>query len=103
MTSPAALWCKSTYSFLEGASDPSEIVEEAARLGMSAVAVTDRDGVAGIVRAHVAAKTAGVRLIVGPEMSVAGGATIVLLCRDHAGYSNLCRLATAGRLRSPKG
>jgi error-prone DNA polymerase len=97
------LWTKTTYSFLEGASAADELFEEARRLGLPALAVTDRDGVAGIVRAHVAAKETGVRLVVGSEVSVEGGATIVLLCRDRAGYANLCRLVTKGRLRSPKG
>jgi len=97
------LWTKTTFSFLEGASSADELFAEAKRLGLDALAVTDRDGVAGIVRAHVAAKETGVRLVVGSEVTVAGGATIVLLCRDRAGYANLCRLVTKGRLRSPKG
>jgi error-prone DNA polymerase len=99
----AALWTKSAYSFLEGASDPVELVEEARRLGVSALALTDRDGVPGIVRAHVAAKEAGLPLIVGSEVTVRDGATVVLLCRDRAGYANLCRLVTKGRLRCEKG
>src|SRR4051794_19594550 len=75
-----ALWCKSNFSFLEGASHPEELVEEAARLGVDAVAVTDRDGVYGIPRAHFAAKACGMKLIVGSEVTVMTGATIVLLC-----------------------
>ncbi|MGH7949349.1 MAG: PHP domain-containing protein, partial [Candidatus Binataceae bacterium] len=61
------LWCKSNFSFLEGASHPDELVEEARRLGLSALALTDRDGVYGIVRAHVKAREAGLHLIVGSE------------------------------------
>ncbi|MCA9772545.1 MAG: PHP domain-containing protein, partial [Myxococcales bacterium] len=99
----APLWCKTNYSFLEGASHPEELVEAAHRLGLAHVAVTDRDGVAGIVRAHVKARELGVRLIIGSEMTVDDGSTIVLLAEDAAGYANLCRLATKGRLRSPKG
>ncbi len=99
----APLWCKSAYSFLEGASDPAELVEEARRLGLAALALTDRDGVPGIVQAHVAAKETGLRLVVGSEVTVADGATIVLLAADRAGYANLCRLVTTGRLRSEKG
>src|SRR5262245_37137286 len=99
----AALWTKTHFSFLEGASAPEELLEEARRLGLAALAVTDRDGVAGIVRAHVAAREHGVPLVVGSEMSVGDGSTIVLLAEDRAGYANLCRLATKGRLRSPKG
>ncbi len=99
----APLWCKSNYSFLEGASHPSELVEEAHRLGLRHLALTDRDGVPGIVRAHVAAQETGLHLVVGSELTVDDGSTIVLLARDRAGYANLCRLVTAGRLRCAKG
>ncbi|HEU4394481.1 MAG TPA: error-prone DNA polymerase, partial [Planctomycetota bacterium] len=99
----APIWCKSHYSFLEGASAPAELVEEARRLGLPALALADRNGVPGIVRAHVAAREAGVQLVVGSEVTIADGSTLVLLAADRAGYANLCRLVTAGRLRSPKG
>ncbi len=103
------LWCKTNYSFLEGAAHPEELVERAHALGLPAVAVTDRDGVYGIVRAHVRARELGVKLLVGAEVTVAGqgpgapGSTLVLLAADRGGYANLCRLVTRGRLRSPKG
>ncbi|MDR5696420.1 MAG: error-prone DNA polymerase [Armatimonadota bacterium] len=97
------LWCKSNFSFLEGASHPDELVEQAHRLGLRSLALTDRDGVYGVVRAHVRARDLGVHLIVGSEVTVTDGATIVLLVQDRTGYANLCRLVTAGRLRSPKG
>jgi len=97
------LWCKSNYSFLEGASHPDELVDEAQRLGLPALALTDRDGVYGVVRAHVRAREIGLKLIVGSEITVSGGSTIVLLAQDRAGYANLCRLVTKGRLRSAKG
>jgi error-prone DNA polymerase len=97
------LWCKSNFSFLEGASHPDELVEEAQRLGFSSVAITDRDGVQGIVRAHVRARELGMKLIVGSEVTVDDGSTLVLLVRDRAGYANLCRLVTRGRLRHEKG
>ena len=97
------LWCKSNFSFLEGASHPDELVEEAHRLGMPALALTDRDGVYGIVRAHVKAREVGLKLIVGSQVSVTDGSTIVLLAQDRDGYANLCRLLTTGRLRSEKG
>ena len=58
MSSYVPLWCKSNFSFLEGASRPDELVEEAYRLGLPAIALTDRDGVYGVVRAHVKARTA---------------------------------------------
>ncbi len=71
------LWCRSNFSFLDGASHPDELVEQAHALGIEALALTDRDGVHGMVRAHVKAKELGVRLIVGAEVTVddaAGGA-----------------------------
>jgi len=103
MSSYIPLWCKSNFSFLEGASHPDELVEEAHRLGLPALALTDRDGVYGVVRAHVKAREVGLKLIVGSQVSVADGSTIVLLVQDRAGYANLCRLITKGRLRSEKG
>ncbi len=97
------LWCKSNFSFLEGASHPEELVEEAHFLGLRGLAVTDRDGVYGIVRAHLKAEALGMRLIVGAEMTLQEGKSLLLLVRNREGYANLCRLVSAGRLRSPKG
>jgi len=99
----AALWCKSNYSFLEGASHPEELVETAHRLGLRSLALTDRDGVHGIVRAHVTARESGLPLIVGSEITLFDDSTIVLLATTRAGYAQLCRLVSQGRLRSPKG
>ncbi len=99
----APLWCKTNYSFLEGASHPDELIEEAHHLGVRSIAVTDRDGVYGIVRAHVKARDLGVHLIVGAQVSVNDESTIVLLAQDRAGYANLCRLLTIGRRRCAKG
>ena len=67
------LWCKSNFSFLEGASHPDELVERAHALGMPALALTDRDGVPGVVRAHVKARELGVSLIVGAEITIGDG------------------------------
>ncbi len=97
------LWCKSNFSFLEGASHPDELVDEAYRLGLPAIGVTDRDGVYGVVRAHVKAREAGVKLIIGSQVTLVDESTIVLLAQDRRGYANLCRLITKGRLRSEKG
>src|SRR4030095_6506672 len=71
--------------------------------GLPALALTDRDGVYGIVRAHVKARELGFRLIVGSQVTVEDESTIVLLAQDRHGYANLCRLLTVGRLRSEKG
>ena len=97
------LWCKSNFSFLEGASHPDELVDEAYRLGLPAIALTDRDGVYGVVRAHVKAREVGIKLVIGSEVTVSDGSTVVLLAQERGGYANLCRLITKGRLRSEKG
>src|SRR5207247_2081158 len=103
MSSYVPLWCKSNFSFLEGASHPDELVEEANRLGLPVLALTDRDGVYGVVRAHVKAREAGLHLIIGSQVTVDDGSPIVLLVQDRSAYANLCRLLTAGRLASAKG
>ena len=103
MNSYIPLWCKSNFSFLEGASHPDELVDEAVRLGLPALALTDRDGVYGVVRAHTKAREVGLKLIIGSEISLGDGSTFVLLAQDRGGYANLCRLITIGRRRSEKG
>jgi error-prone DNA polymerase len=97
------LWCKSNFSFLEGASDPAELVEEARHLGLRSIAITDRDGVYGIVQAHVRAEELGIHLIVGAQITLQDNSVITLLAMSRAGYANLCRLITKGRLRNAKG
>jgi error-prone DNA polymerase len=99
----AALWCKSNFSFLEGASHPEELVAQAHKLGLGAIALTDRDGVYGVVRAHEKARELGVQLILGAQMTIDDGSIVVLLVEDRAGYANLCQLISTGRLRSEKG
>ena len=99
----APLWVKSNYSFLEGASHPDELVEEAHRLGIQSMALTDRDGVYGMVRAHVATRDLGIRLLVGAEVTLFDETGILLVATSRRGYGHLCRLLSAGRLRSPKG
>src|SRR2546426_6062122 len=102
MSSYVPLWCKSNFSFLEGASHPDELVEAAHRLGLPAMALTDRDGVYGVVQAHMRAKELGIKLLVGSEITVGGPeeqpTRVVLLATSRAGYGNLCRLISAGRL-----
>ena len=99
----APLYCKSHYSFLEGASHPEELLERAAELGIGSLALTDRDGVYGAVRAHVKARELGLHLIIGARMTLTDGSSILLLAENGAGYAHLCRLISIGRLRSPKG
>src|SRR5437763_12502594 len=67
----ASLWCKSNFSFLEGASHAEELFEEAHRLGLRSIALTDRDGVYGMVRAHTKARELGVQLLCGAQLSIA--------------------------------
>jgi error-prone DNA polymerase len=95
----------SAFSFLDGASLPEDLVEEAARREISAVALVDRNGVYGAPRFYKAAKAAGVRALVGTEVTFAadGGPRLTLLVENRAGYRNLCRLITAGALGKPKG
>src|SRR5690606_1156819 len=123
LSSYAPLFVRSNFSFLEGASHPEELVEEARRLGLAHLALTDRDGVYGAVRAHVKAKELGVHLVQGATVTVlddelarrgvkhvyaraedpAGGTQHVPLACDRPGYANRCRLLTTGRLRATKG
>ncbi len=99
----AELHCVSNFSFLRGASRPEELVERAAQLGYVALAITDECSVAGVVRAHVAAKEQGLKLIIGAEFRLDDGLRCVLLARNRAGYGRLCRLITRGRRSAPKG
>ncbi|HMP02439.1 MAG TPA: error-prone DNA polymerase [Gemmatales bacterium] len=99
----AELRCKSNFSFLEGASHPDELVTQAAALGLAALAVTDLNSLAGIVRAHVAAKEVGLKLIVGAEITPADGPPVLLYAPDRAAYQNLTQLITRGRRAAPKG
>ena len=99
----AELHCKTNFSFLEGASHPDELVQAAADHGYYALAVTDCNSVAGVVRAHVAAKDVGLKLLIGAEITPVDAAPVVLLATNRKAYGNLCRLITTGRLRAPKG
>jgi error-prone DNA polymerase len=93
----------SNFSFLRGASHPEELVDQAAKLGYTEVAITDRNTFAGIVRAHVIAKKAGVRLIPGCRIDLADGPSLVALPENVEGYSKLSNLLTTGNIRTEKG
>jgi error-prone DNA polymerase len=99
----AELQVTSNFSFLRGASHPEELVEQAAALGYTAIAVTDRNTLAGIVRAHVAAKKNGIRFIVGCRLDLLDGPSLLAYPTDRAAYSLLCNLLTKGNLRTEKG
>ncbi|THK37049.1 DNA polymerase III subunit alpha [Ensifer sp. MPMI2T] len=104
MTGPryAELQVTSHFSFLRGASSCEELFAQAAIQGIEAVAVVDRNSLAGIVRAFEAAKTTGVRLIVGCRLDLADGASILVYPTDRAAYGRLCRLLSLGKKRGGK-
>src|ERR1700692_4463195 len=98
----AELQCTSHFSFLRGASSCDELFAQAAALGIEALAIVDRNSVAGIVRAHEAAKTTGVRLIVGCRPDLADGMSILVYPTDRPAYARLCRLLSLGKKRGGK-
>src|SRR5713101_3471955 len=99
----AELQVTSNFSFLRGASHPDELVVTAAALGHAAIAITDRNSVAGLVRAHHAAKIADIRLVVGVRLDLADGTSLLAYPEDRAAYGRLTRLLTLGKRRAPKG
>ncbi len=99
----AELHCLSNFTFLRGASHPEELVARAAALGYAALALTDECSLAGVVRAHVAAKETGLKLVVGSEFRLAEGSKLVLLAPDRRAYGALCALISTTRRRAPKG
>ena len=100
----AELQCVSNFTFLRGASHPHELVERAAALGYTALALTDECSLAGIVRAHQAARECGLHLIVGSQFRLADEKefSLVLLAVNRNGYGNLCELFTLARTRAEK-
>jgi len=101
----AELCVTSNFTFLTGASHPDEFACRAAELGYHAIAVTDHNSLAGVVRAHVAAKESGIRLVVGCRLvfTEPDWLSILVYPTDRKAYGNLCRLLTAGKRRAPKG
>jgi len=97
------LHCHSNFSLLDGASHPEDLVARAEELGMSALAITDHDGLYGAVPFYRSAKKAGIKPIIGAEVTLERGHHLTLLARDSRGYSNLCRLITRAQLEHRKG
>ena len=93
----------SHFSFLRGASSAQELFATAALMGMRALAVTDRNSLAGIVRAFEASNDTGVRLIVGCRLDLRCGMSVLVYPMDRAGYGRLCRLLSLGKARAGKG
>jgi error-prone DNA polymerase len=99
----AELEVTTNFSFLRSASHPAEMAKTAAALGLAAVAVADRNTLAGVVRAHQAAKQAGIRLVVGARLDLRDAPSLLCFPTDRAAYGRLSKLITLGRRRAAKG
>src|SRR3974390_715800 len=99
----AELQVTTNFSFLRGAAHPDELVVTAAALDYRAIAITDRNSFAGIVRAHHAAKEVGIRLVVGCRLDMRDGMSLLAFPEDRAAYGRLTTLLTLGKRRAPKG
>ena len=103
----AELHCLTNFSFQRGASHPEELVQRAHALGYSALAITDECSVAGVVRAHLAAKKLGLKLLLGAEFWLAApptpGFKLIALAHNLNGWGNLCEFITAARCAADKG
>ncbi|HEV7247083.1 MAG TPA: error-prone DNA polymerase [Shinella sp.] len=99
----AELQVTSHFSFLRGASSSDELFLTARALGIDALAVVDRNSLAGIVQAHRAAKETGVRLVVGCRLDLVDGMSLIVYPTDRQAYARLCRLLTIGKKRAGKG
>ncbi len=99
----AELQVTTNFTFLEGGSHAEELVATAKALGISAIAVTDRNTLAGVARAYLAAKEADIRLIVGTRLDLTDAPSLLCLPTDRAAYGRLSQLLTAGKRRAAKG
>ena len=99
----AELASATNFSFLRGASHPEELVQAASWLGHSAIGIADRNSLAGVVRAHLAAKSEGLKLLVGSHLCLEGDIECLVYPQNRAAYARLCRLLTEGKLAAPKG
>ncbi len=99
----AELQVTSNFTFLTGGSHPEELVEEAVAMGYQAIAITDRNTLAGIVRAHVAARGKNIRFIPACRLDLLDGPSLLAYPTSQSGYSNLSALLTTGNFRAEKG
>lgn len=99
----AELVCRSNYSFLRGASHPEELVSSAAALGLSALAITDDDGLYGLVKAHLEAKQHQLKLVLASRLTLTDAPPIAVYVQNAKGYAHLCELISESRLAHPKG
>src|SRR5690349_13494101 len=98
-TGYAELQVTSNFSFLTGGSHPQELVAQAKALGLAGLAITDHNSLAGIVRAHAAAKDVGLRLVVGARLDLIDAPSLLCLPTDRKAYGRLCRLLSLGQGR----
>ena len=103
LPSYAELHCVSNFTFLRGASHAEELVARAQALGYDALAITDECSLAGVVRAHGAAKQHGLKLIIGTEIQIDNGPKLVLLATNRESYGHISALITRARMRADKG
>ena len=103
MTEYAELAVTTNFSFLRGASHAEELVRQAKTLGLAAIGVADRNTLAGVVRAHIAAKEAGMKLLVGARLVPSDGPELISYPMDRAAYGRLSNLLSVGKLRAEKG
>ena len=99
----AELQVTSNFSFLRGASHPGELVEQAAAYHYSAIAITDWNTLAGVVRAHVTAKEKGIKFITACRLDLLDGASLLAYPTGKEAYGRLCSLLTKGNFRTEKG
>ncbi len=99
----AELDVTTNFSFLRGASHPDEMVYRAAQLGYHALAITDINSLAGVVRAYEAAKKAQMKLLIGSRLVLVDSSNILVWATNRNGYRQLCRLLTLGKRRTEKG
>jgi error-prone DNA polymerase len=93
----------SNFSFLRGGSHPDELLRQAFEFGYKTIAITDRNTLSGIVRAHVTAKENDIRLVIGCRLDLQDGPGLLAYPQDRAAYARLCQLLTRGNLRTEKG
>jgi error-prone DNA polymerase len=91
------------FSFLRGGAHPEELVMQAADYGQTKIAITDRNSVAGVVRAHLAAKTKGIEIIPACRLDLLDGPSLLAYPTDQEAWGRLCALLTTGNLRAEKG
>ena len=99
----AELQVTTNFSFLRGASHAEELVAQASALGIKAIGIADHNTLAGVVRAHVAAKEAGLRVLIGARLDMQDAPGLLCYPKDRAAYGRLCRLLSLGQGRAEKG